>query len=118
MLRSEGVALLRVVRVRPHRLGESPILEELDFSGTEVPSRDALERLAPKVRDPVALVPLLSPDTRFFAFVNQRVDWQHAGFQKVQTITSRPGDDEVPLPSSGISWSELAQRYRRRAAQQ
>jgi hypothetical protein len=112
-----GVTLLRVVRVRPHRLGESPILEELDFTGSEVPSRDTLEHLVPKVKDPVALVPLLSPDTRFFAFVNQRIDWQHAGFQKAQTIGTRAGDEEAPLPSAGISWAQLAERYRLRSAQ-
>ena len=111
------VTLLRVVHVRPHRLGESPILEELDFTGGEVPSRDTLERLVPKVRDPIALVPLLSPDTRFFAFVNQRIDWQDAGFQKVQTISTRAGDEQTPLPSAGISWAQLAARYRLRAAQ-
>ena len=46
------VALLRVVRVRSHRLGETPVLEELDFEGTEVPPRDALERLGPRVTGP------------------------------------------------------------------
>ena len=112
----QRVALLRVVRVLAHRLGETPVLEELDFDGTEVPERDALERLGSRVNDRITF---LNPsDTRVFAFVMQRIDWQGAGFQKVQTITSRPGDDEVPLPSSGISWSELAQRYLRRAAQQ
>jgi len=30
-----------------HRLGETPVLEELDFDGSEVPTRDALERLGP-----------------------------------------------------------------------
>jgi hypothetical protein len=43
------------------------VLEELDFEGTEVPSRDALERVGPKVTDPVALVDPSSPDKRFFA---------------------------------------------------
>lgn len=43
------------------------MLEELDFEGTEVPSRDALERVGPKVTDPVALVDPSSPDKRFFA---------------------------------------------------
>ena len=46
------VVLLRVVRVRSHRLGETPVLEELDFEGTEVPPRDALERLGPKSQGP------------------------------------------------------------------
>jgi len=112
-----GVALLRVVRVHAHRLGETPVLEELDFDGTEVPARDELERLGAKVNDPITFMHTLSSDTRIFAFVMQRIDWQGAGFQKVQTIAARAGDDEAILPSSGISWAELAARYRRRVAQ-
>jgi hypothetical protein len=109
------LALLRVVHVRAHRLGETPVLEELDFDGTEVPARDELERLGAKVNDRISF---LDPsDTRVHAFVMQRVDWQDAGFRKVETITSRPGDDQGPLPSSGISWAALAERLRKRAAQ-
>jgi len=110
------VALLRVVRVRAHRLGETPVLEELDFDGSEVPTGDAIERLAPRVKDPITFMHPLSSDTRFTAFVNQRIDWQQAGFQKVQTIAGRPGDEHAAMPSTGISWAELADRYRRRAA--
>jgi hypothetical protein len=110
-------ALLRVVRVHAHRLGEEPVLEELDFDGTDVPARDALERLGPRLNDPITFQHPLSSDTRFFAFVNQRIDWQHAGFEKVQTITSRAGDELGGLPNTGISWFELAARYRRRAGQ-
>jgi hypothetical protein len=97
-----------------HRLGENPVLEELDFDGAEVPPPDVLERLGPKVTDPIALTHVLSQDTRIFAFVMQRVDWQDAGFAKVATIGSRDGDEQAPLPSSGISWAALAERYRRR----
>jgi len=107
------IALLRVVRVRSHRLGEAPVLEELDFNGTEVPSRDALERLGPKLEDPIAFLHAFSPDTRLFAFVTGHIDWQGAGFQKVQTIGSRPGDEEARLPDSGSSWAALAESYRR-----
>ena len=109
------VALLHVVRVRSHRLGETPVLEELDFDGTEVPALDALERLGPRVNDPITFMHPLSSDTRFFAFVNQRIDWQHAGFQKVQTIGVRPGDEQAALPSTGMSWAALAERYRLRS---
>ena len=109
------VALLRVVRIRSHRLGETPVLEELDFNGTEVPSRDTLETLAPKIKDPIARVDALSPDTRFFTFVSQRIDWQRAGFRKVQSISARAGDEQAPLPSSGISWSALAEQLARRS---
>jgi hypothetical protein len=110
------VALLRVVRVRPHRRGETPVLEELACEGLEVPSRDALERLAAKVDDPIAAVDPLSPGGRFFAFVMQRVDWQRAGFRKVHTIGGRAGDERAPVPTVGVSWAQLAERYRRRAA--
>ena len=111
------MALLRVVRVHAHRLGETPVLEELDFDGSEVPTRDALERLCPRVKDPITFMHPLLSDTRLTAFVNQSIDWQQAGFRKVQTIGGRPGDEQAALPSTGISWAELAERYRRRAAQ-
>jgi hypothetical protein len=110
------LALLRVVRVHAHRLGEAPVLEELDFDGTEVPARDALDRLGPRVNDPVTFRHPLSSDDRIFAFVMQRIDWQRAGFRKVQTSTARAGDEQAALPNSGMSWAELANRYRRRAA--
>jgi hypothetical protein len=106
------VVLLRVVRVKPHRRGETPVLEQLDFEGTEVPSRDVLELLGPKLTEPVTLVDSLSPDMRFFAFVMQRIDWEGAGFRKVQTISARAGDEQAPVPSGGISWAVLADRYR------
>ena len=112
----QRVALLRVVRVDPHRLGETPVLEELDFDGSEVPTRDVLERLGPRVKDPIIFKHPLESDTRFTGFVNQRIDWPQAGFQKVQTIGGRPGDEQAPVPGTGVSWAELAARYRRRAA--
>ena len=108
------VALLRVVRISPHRLGETPVLEELDFKGTDVPSRDVLERLGPS-KDPITLVHALSPDTRLCALVAEGIDWQRAGFLKVQTISARAGDERAPLPSFGISWAVLAERLVRRS---
>jgi hypothetical protein len=109
------IALLRVVRVRSHRLGEAPVLEELEFSGAEVPPPEAIERLRPRVEDPIAFVHALSPDTRLFAYIGDCIDWQGAGFQKVATVSGRAGDDQAPLPGFGISWAELAERYRQRA---
>ena len=79
---------------------------------------DKGEQGAPsRVNDPISFKHPLSSDTRFLALVNQRIDWQQAGFQKVQTIGGRPGDEQAALPDTGISWAELADRYRRRAAQ-
>jgi hypothetical protein len=110
------VALLRVVRVHAHRLGENPVIEELHFDGTEVPPREALERLGPG-SEPVTVMHSSTSDTRVFAFVMQGIDWQRAGFQNVQTISARAGDEQAPLPDSGVSWAQLAERLRRRAAQ-
>ena len=109
------LALLRVVRVRAHRKGETPVLEELDYDGSQVPSRDALERLRPKMKDTIADPDPYAPDLRLFAFVAGGINWKQAGFQKVQTIGVRPGDDQATLPPSGISWAELAETYRLRA---
>jgi hypothetical protein len=107
------IALLRVVRVRQHRLGETPVLEELDFDGMEVPSRDVLELLAAKTKDTIAWESEFSPDRRIFAFIAaDRIDWQAAGFEKVETISARAGDDEAPLPGQGVSWAALAESYR------
>jgi len=108
------MALLRVVCIRSHRLGETPVLEELDFKGTDAPSRDTLERLGPS-KDPITLVHASSADTRLCAFVAERIDWQRAGFRKVQTISARAGDEKAPLPSFGISWALLAERLVRRS---
>lgn len=111
------LALLRVVRVHTHRLGETPVLEELDFDGSDVPMLDALERLGPRVKGPITFTHPLSSDTRLFAFVMKGIDWQGAGFRKVQTIAPRAGDERAAVPGTGISWAELAARYHRRAAQ-
>jgi hypothetical protein len=110
-------ALLRVVRVHVHRRHETPVLEDLDFDGGDAPSKDVLERLGPNVDAPIIPRDPLSPDTRFFAFVMQGVDWQGAGFRKVQTIGARAGDEHAPVPSVGISWAQLVERYRRRSGQ-
>jgi hypothetical protein len=108
-----GPALLRVVRVHVHRKGENPSLEELQFSGAELPSLEILERLEAKVKDSIAL---LSPDARFFALPDlKNAGWQEAGFKKVATIPERAGDSESAFPSSGVRWSYLVARYRRRA---
>jgi hypothetical protein len=71
--------------------------------------------MSPEVSDPIALVHALSPDTRVFAFVAEHIDWQRAGFRKVQTISARVGDEQAPVPSYGISWAVLAERLIRRS---
>ncbi len=109
-------ALVRVVRVRVHRRGETPVLEELAYSGKDEPSADVIEGLAARTDDPVGLVHALSVDTRLFAFEMQGIGWEQAGFLKLGPIAPRSGDEGAPLPSSGMSWAELAAGLRRRRA--
>lgn len=93
----KGVALLRVVRIKSHRRGETPYLERLDFHGAEVPAAHELERLAATGEDPVF--------TAFTAF--DKIGWKEAGFVKAATIAPRPGDDQASWPSRGVAWSVL-----------
>jgi len=104
-----GLALLRIVRVHVHRKGENPCLEELQFSGTELPSLEILERLEPRSEPSIAM---MSPDARLFALPGPKnAGWKEAGFRKVASIPERAGDSESVLPSFGIRWSNLAERY-------
>jgi hypothetical protein len=112
-----AVALLRVVRVKPHRRGETPYLERLDFGGAEIPSARELERLEPTGKDPVDRIHASSGDHRFTAFTGfDKIGWKEAGFVKAATIGAKPGDDQAHPPSYGVAWSVLAQRYLRQSA--
>jgi hypothetical protein len=104
-----GPALLRIVRVHVHRKGETPCLEELQFSGAELPTQAILEQLEAKVEDSIAMK---SPDARLFALPDlKNAGWKEAGFKKVAAIRERAGDAESSLPSFGIRWSNLVARY-------
>jgi len=104
-----GLALLRIVRVHVHRKGETPCLEELQFSGTELPSLEILERLEARSEPSIAM---MSTDARLFALPGlKNAGWKEAGFRKVATIPARAGDSESGLPSFGTRWSNLAERY-------
>ena len=108
-----GIALLRTVRVHVHRKGETPCLEELQFSGTELPSLETLGQLEARVKDWIAM---MQTDARLFALPDlKNAGWKEAGFRKVATISEKAGDAESVLPSFGIRWSNLAARYQQRA---
>jgi Domain of unknown function (DUF4259) len=111
-----GLVLLRVVRVKPHRRGETPYLERLDFDGSELPSASELEQLEATGKHPVGPIHASSAEVRFTAFTAaDRIGWSEAGFVKAATLAPRPGDQEAPPPSCGIAWSTLAQQFRRGA---
>jgi hypothetical protein len=107
------VVLLRVVRIKSHRRGETPYLERLDFRGSEVPTAPELERLPAAGHNPTDTIHASSADLRFTAFVAyDKIGWKEAGFVKAATIAPRPGDDQAPWPEYGVAWSTLAERYR------
>ena len=109
-----GPALLRIVRVHVHRRGETPCLEELKFSGTELPTLGMLATLEAKIEDSIAM---MSPDARLFALPDlKNAGWKEAGFKKVATIPEREGDSGSALPSFGVRWSNLVARYRQHAS--
>lgn len=104
-----GLALLRVVRVKTHRLGETPILEQLRFRGFKLPSQKKIDQLKPRVKPTITLC---DDETRFSAFVaHDKIDWEQAGFRKVASFAHRPGDEEA-YASSGVAWTAIAGRLR------
>ena len=103
------ITLLRVVRVHVHRKGETPCLEELQFGAAELPALELLERLEARTKPSIAM---MSPDARLFALPGlKNTGWKEAGFRKVAAIPGRAGDAESVLPTFGIRWSNLAERY-------
>jgi hypothetical protein len=113
----KGIALLRVVRVKAHRRGETPYLERLDFTGSEVPSATQIEQLEATGKSPVDMIHASSGEIRFAAFTAfDKIGWQEAGFVKAATIAPRPADEQANFPSYGVAWSVLAKRYRQQAA--
>ena len=112
-----GMALLRVVRVRSHRRGETPYLERLEFDGSELPAAEELEKLAAADKFMIDLIHASAGERHFTAFTSyDKIDWQAAGFTKVATLARRSGDEQAAYPSYGIAWSVLAERLRRRGA--
>ena len=110
------VALLRVVRIKSHRRGETPYLERLDFTGSAVPSAAELARLEASGRNPVNTIHASSGEMRFTAFTGfDKIGWREAGFEKVATIAPKQGDDQAMWPSYGVAWSALVRQYRERA---
>jgi len=111
------VALLRVVRIKSHRRGETPYLERLDFNGSAVPLGPELAQLKATGTDPVNHVHDSSSENRFTAFTGfDKIGWREAGFEKVASIAPRQGDDQAIWPSYGVAWSALVRQYQQRAA--
>jgi len=106
------IALLRVVRIKSHRRGETPYLERLEFTGSDLPSPSELEQLEAAGAETLYAS---AGHLRFTAFTAiDKIGWREAGFEKVATISPRPGDEQATWPSYGVAWSALVARYRQR----
>lgn len=113
-----GPVLIRTVYVRSHRRGESPTLEELAFTGTEVPHTEIIRQLPSKVENEIIFAnPFCANPARFGAMRDgTKAGWKEAGFRKVANIPARAGD-EIPGDSGcGFSWWGLAEAYRNHRA--
>lgn len=105
-----GLALFRVVRVKTHRLGETPILEELEFQGPELPAQAELDQLSAKTKSDI----VLGSGTRFSGFDGPgpyKGTWEESGFRKVATFAPRPGDEEASYDAF-IAWAIIPRLLR------
>ena len=104
------VVLFRVIRVIAHEIGETPVLEELAFDGSEVPSTADIATL--RGRAEAHLNPAGSASHRFMVHSSRTRagGWRAAGFEKVARIPARSGDDDCRQPDTGWLWQSLAAR--------
>lgn len=114
LITPSGLALLRVVRVEHDRVGETPFLEEMQFSGSELPSQSELDQLKAVVKSKLTVM----NEQRFSAFDGPgpyQGDWEQVGFRKVASFAPRPGDEEAnPRGYAGVAWFGIAERLRRK----
>lgn len=104
-----AVTLLRVARIDDHRLGAAPVLEWLDWHGTERPGDRTLRRLrARKVAFPGLGGPA-QPDTyRVARFRAKDADWRDAGF--VLATHVKPARRAARTRDGWhLGWSQLVQ---------
>ena len=96
--------LFRVVYISVGRLGETPILEELSFSGALLPAQDKLARLKPQLKH----FNIASKVHYFTVYANDK--WDKAGFEKVYAgnLGTPLKTDPRTSDSGYMSWLYLA----------
>jgi hypothetical protein len=100
-----GLVIFRVVRVKRVSTQELPVLEQLEYSGSDVPPLDLLERL-PKCNSSATPEDL----GRFQIEVNADPgQWRELGFRKIGRIHAREADARHPAISrtSWVTWSQI-----------
>lgn len=107
-----GPVLFRTVQIESYRLGEIPILEELEFDGPEVPEVEIIEQLP--ARDLKKCGRVLWPDGPF-RVTDYGTDpgWSNAGFRKVAKIPTRLGDETLKksMVEIQLMWHGLAEEF-------
>ena len=105
-----GLVIFRVVRVKRVSTHELPVLEQLEYSGSDVPPLDLLDRL-PKRDFP-------SPTTKdlgcfHIVVMADPAQWRQLGFRKIGRIQGREADSrhEVAYRTSRATWSQILAYY-------
>jgi hypothetical protein len=105
-----GLVIFRVVRVKRVSAQELPVLEQLEYGGSDVPSLDLLERL-PKRDFP-------NPTLKDLGHCHIVVpadpgQWRQLGFRKIGRIQRREADtrQQVVSRTSRATWSQILAYY-------
>jgi len=82
----------------------------LDFDGEEPPSMERINELPdrPEPERAIRFTPAPWATTRWRPMVFKRVDYRNAGFTRLGSIDSRPGDETLRPHSHGW-WAALAE---------
>jgi Domain of unknown function (DUF4259) len=87
------MALLRIARIDPHRVGVAPIAEWLDWTGTALPAPWRLKRLKPRSFKVTPTGTAIRPATyRISRHRKKDPDWKDTGFKIKTRLSTRPGD--------------------------
>jgi|SRR5579863_2470846 len=105
-----GLVIFRVVRVKRVSAQELPVLEQLEYSGSDVPSLDVLKRL-PRRDPPRASRKVLFLDE--IVVTGDPGEWKQLGFQKIGRIQGPSADlpQRVVRRQRGVTWSQLLANY-------
>jgi len=101
-----GLALFRVVRVNRISTQDVPVLEQLEYSGSDVPPLDVLERL-PRRDAPRASGRVLFLDE--IVVTEDPGEWKQWGFRKIGRIQGPSADLPQPVVrrQRRVAWSQL-----------
>jgi hypothetical protein len=125
---SEGlrrVAMWRVLRVKPGRTEDLPVLGWLAWDGNQVPSLEGLQEIPVRTHDTLSLAPspdedlseqLLTRGAIYLVYQAGSAYWRSAGFELVGSVPPQVGDERAD-EWFGLNWEGLAEEARTHLAQ-